>query len=363
MTIPEMKFQRKRLDDVLVASARFRGEFEEVPEQLAGLRELVGDYVSGKAIVLHHYFDQSLGEGHDLEVCYPVRQAVETEEVRSWVLKGGEVLCAQHVGPRAAREAEGGLAQAWQQLFSFVRQHGIIPDARPKREVYLEETQMQGGKAGSQITELQFPFAFYRLDKLAEGVERHGGSPAREEVMRGSEAYPARSTLENAEWFRGAIDRLDAAIDTEGERRAIMSECADRFPPDRVQSLRAEYERLGDVDSLLDLMRADRTLGDRSWYEQPVREGNVVYVTKDPVLPEAYENATDEREKRSYYCHCGLMREFIRSGSTVSGTYCHCGAGWYHQLWEGILGQPVQIDVVASVLQGDDQCTFAIHLP
>jgi predicted hydrocarbon binding protein len=57
------------------------------------------------------------------------------------------------------------------------------------------------------------------------------------------------------------------------------------------------------------------------------------------------------------------LREAIRAGMTMSGTYCYCGAGWYKQLWEGILGQPVRIEVLKSVLQGDDRCTFAIHLP
>jgi hypothetical protein len=159
------------------------------------------------------------------------------------------------------------------------------------------------------------------------------------------------------------MERLDAALDDEGARRAIMKDCADRFPPHRIQALRTEYQRSGELDDLLQIMRADRTLGDQSWYEQPVRRGKVVLVTKDPVHPQAYAQATDTLEKRASYCHCSLMTELIRSGQTVSGTYCHCGAGWYHQLWEGILGQPVKIDVVESVLQGDDRCTFAIHLP
>ncbi len=198
---------------------------------------------------------------------------------------------------------------------------------------------------------------------LGEGLKHHGGKAVRRQVMQGGQEYAARSVQENAEWFRAAMERLDAAIDDEGARREIMNNCADRFPPHRIQTLRAEYQKSGDIDELLQIMRADRTLGDLSWYEQPVRRGNVVYVTKDPVHPKAYAKATDKLEKRSWYCHCSLMRDLIRSGETVSGTYCHCGAGWYHQLWEGILGEPVRIDIVESVLQGDDLCAFAIHLP
>jgi len=47
----------------------------------------------------------------------------------------------------------------------------------------------------------------------------------------------------------------------------------------------------------------------------------------------------------------------------LSPTYCYCGAGWYRQLWEGVLGRQLEIDLVKTVVRGDDVCQFAIHLP
>ena len=159
------------------------------------------------------------------------------------------------------------------------------------------------------------------------------------------------------------MERLDSLMADEDTRRDIMITVGDQFPRARIQMLRDVYQRTGDLDGLLEIMRADRTLGDLSWYEVPVREGNVIRVTKDPYSPEDFQKATDENEQRAAYCHCGRLREAIRTGMTMSMTYCYCGAGWYKQLWEGILGQPVRIEVLKSVLQGDDRCTFAIHLP
>jgi hypothetical protein len=109
-------------------------------------------------------------------------------------------------------------------------------------------------------------------------------------------------------------------------------------------------------------MASDRTLGDRSWYETPTREGNVIYVTKDPVLPDEYARAATANEKRAAYCHCRLLAESIQAGLTMSATYCYCGAGWYQQLWAGIMGRPVRVELLKSILQGDDRCTFAIQL-
>jgi predicted hydrocarbon binding protein len=43
--------------------------------------------------------------------------------------------------------------------------------------------------------------------------------------------------------------------------------------------------------------------------------------------------------------------------------FCYCGAGWYRQQWEGAIGRPVTIEIVKSVLKGDEVCQFAIQLP
>ena len=44
-------------------------------------------------------------------------------------------------------------------------------------------------------------------------------------------------------------------------------------------------------------------------------------------------------------------------------TYCYCGAGYYKGIWEEILQQPVQVEVLESVLQGGDVCKIAVYLP
>jgi predicted hydrocarbon binding protein len=54
----------------------------------------------------------------------------------------------------------------------------------------------------------------------------------------------------------------------------------------------------------------------------------------------------------------------MRSGEQISPTFCYRGAGWYKQIWEGILEKPVEkVEMLQSVCQGDDVCEFAIRLP
>jgi effector-binding domain-containing protein len=353
----------RQVDDMLIASIRFRGEYDEVPQRFRQLYEQVKPYVTGKGMLLHHYFDERVGAGYDLEVCYPVSQPVETEEGKSRALEGGQMLCALHVGPPGKRGEPGSISDVWQKVWGYARQHDAIPDCVPSREVYLEDAQEHGDNTAQYVTELQLAYAFYRMEKLAENLECFAREAVRREVMAGSERSTLCSAYERGTWFKGAMERLDSMVGDEDTRRDIMITVGDQFPRTRIQMLRDIYQRTGDLDGLLEIMRADRTLGDLSWYEAPVREGNVIHVTKDPYSPEEYQKATSENGKRAAYCHCGRLREAIRTGMTMSRTYCYCGAGWYKQLWEGILGQPVRIEVVKSVLQGDDRCSFAIHLP
>ena len=83
-------------------------------------------------------------------------------------------------------------------------------------------------------------------------------------------------------------------------------------------------------------------------------------MTKIPVNQEGYKEATDVEEKKKYYCHCPLAGQFM---DQMPETFCCCSTGWYRQLWEGIIRQPVQIDIVKTLTMGDDDCRFAIHLP
>jgi len=63
------------------------------------------------------------------------------------------------------------------------------------------------------------------------------------------------------------------------------------------------------------------------------------------------------------YCHCPRVRELIiTGGESFSTTYCYCGAGFYKEIWEHILQRPVRVEVLESVLGGDDLCRIAIHL-
>jgi len=113
---------------------------------------------------------------------------------------------------------------------------------------------------------------------------------------------------------------------------------------------------LAAVDAVREFMGRDP-----GWGERPRREGNVIFSSKNPRDPGGYEKASNEGARRKAYCYCPLVRGHLDAGMPVA--FCYCGAGWYRQQWEGAIGKPVTIEIVKSILKGDDRCEFAIRLP
>jgi hypothetical protein len=94
-----------------------------------------------------------------------------------------------------------------------------------------------------------------------------------------------------------------------------------------------------------------------------VRDGDIIYVTKIPYMAKKYLLEKDPQKKRYYGCHCGWVREAIKSDTKISPNFCYCSAGFEKRVWDVIFGQDVKADVLQTVLGGDPICKFAIHIP
>lgn len=219
------------------------------------------------------------------------------------------------------------------------------------------------------------------LKKLSGSLERMAGGEIRGQVMRGSERLSSSShPLEVIDWSRRAMDRLDSLLD-EQTKRAVMTDCACQYPKLALQAARQECERTKSVDRVLQILQQQfesflnetlqlsnhliSEIASRGWGLAGVREGNTIIATKIPksgYLIE-YMQETDPARKRQLYCHCPRIREVLKSSQTISATYCYCGAGFYKGIWEEILQEPVEVEVLESVLQGDDVCKIAVRLP
>jgi len=223
-------------------------------------------------------------------------------------------------------------------------------------------------------------------ENLYRRVAEKYGEAFREEIFAGIGVAPyGIPTPEKLRYMHPVIERIEKAIGPEACRtlladslrdlpdyaweREIYQSCAsvDEYLVKKKQKFMEQMEtcqREGRLffaqevtNEVLDYIRSQPEMGGG------VRVGNIVYETKIPFLTRQYLAESDPRLKRYYYCHCPWAREAVKSSEKVAPIFCNCSAGFHKKPWEGALGQKVEVEVLESVLQGNDRCRFAIHLP
>lgn len=225
-------------------------------------------------------------------------------------------------------------------------------------------------------------FEKYWLAKFARSLEGIAGKEIRDNIMAGSEEFSDSTNREDViTWSKAAIKKLDDVLG-EKERIIVMTGCACEYPKSDLQEIKKTYTKTKDVD------RAHRMLQERfvsflkeslklkneliedivsrGWGVAGIKKGNTIIATKIPKSGNLvdYMNEANPEKKRSLYCHCPRVRSVLKmSGTKLSPTYCYCGAGFYRGIWEEIIQRPVQVEVLETVMKGDDVCKIAIYLP
>jgi effector-binding domain-containing protein len=343
----------KKLESTMIAFIKTRVDSrEEIPVLFERLRAVCGEFINGDALVIFH--GGAVKDGFLIEAAFPVTHPVEADvnhpmgEIHTRILEAAPALTMTHYGSHQTirktvlKVYEYMGKHAWTTSLFWREMYRVLDPAAPEKDV----------------TEVQI--ILHEWDRLlAEGAEKVLGAEARRMLMQGiGSITPSSSFDDYTTWIQGAIERLDALTDDDEIKCRVVSHCAHVFPQERIDHLRAIYER-GEFDDILREMYTDDF-----WYEEPVRRGNVLYMRKNPFNPEGYANAATPAERRKAYCHCPFVHPYLDEiPAKLSLTFCFCGAGWYRRLWEGILGRPVMIEHVETLLKGHDQCTLTITLP
>jgi effector-binding domain-containing protein len=337
----------KKLDPIQIAYIKTRIDArEEILPLIELLRLACGGAIDGDAMVIFH--GGAVKDGFLLEAAFPVAHPVDMGDVHTRNLETAPALSMLHYG------AHQTLRETVQKIYEYLGQHTWTTSLF-RREIYQV---VDTPHPENNITEVQV--ILHEWDCLfAEGAEKVLGTKARRTLMQDIESITPDSTFDDyITWIQSAIDRLDTLTDDEEKKCQVVSHCAHVFPQERIEHLRAIYQH-SEFDDILREMYTDDF-----WYEKPVRRGNVIYMRKNPYDPEGYEKAAAPAERRRAYCHCAFVHPYLDEiPSKLSPTFCYCGAGWYRRLWEGILGQPVKIEHVETLLRGNDQCTLTITLP
>ncbi len=200
-----------------------------------------------------------------------------------------------------------------------------------------------------------------KVAKWARLIGEHAGPGVSERVLEGHRELAEASPEERAAWSRLAMERLAEAVPDVATREKIMERRAcvfvEEFGDEPLLELRKIYREAGGVDAVFEAMARDPEK-----HSRPYREGDVIYETKAPGDAEAFAAAQTPDERRVAYCHCPLARAGAAT-TPAPEPYCCCGGGWYGRIWEFIVERPVRVEVLRSVMRGDERCTFAVHLP
>jgi effector-binding domain-containing protein len=345
--MPENAILYKRLEPVLVVFIKAHiHDRAEIPPLFERLRASCKDFIAGDPMIIFH--GGAVKDGYLIEAAYPVTQWVEGDEIHSRMLESVPALTMLHYGDHQS------MRETVLKVYDYLNTHACTTSLF-RREIYrvVDTSEME-----KNVTEVQV--ILHEWDRLlAEGAEIVLGVEAHRMIVQGIGSITPSSSFEDyLTWIEGAIGRLDSLTVDAEIKCQIVSHCAHVFPQERIDHLRSIYE-LGEFDEILGEMYTDDF-----WYEKPVRRGNVIYMRKNPFNPEGYANATTPAERRKAYCHCLFVHPYLDEiPPKLSPTFCYCGAGWYRRLWEGILGQPVKIAYLETLLRGNDQCTFTITLP
>jgi hypothetical protein len=217
--------------------------------------------------------------------------------------------------------------------------------------------------------------------KLGTAIDQIAGEATRHLILEGGGSLNDQSARDEIFlWTRQMLSRAEAALN-EQERADVFAACACRYPAQDLVPLREAYAREGNVASIMTQLqeRFEHFLSKaielppeyvyeiaaRGWGVAGRLQGSTILATKIPRSGDLLEylQEDDPERRRALYCHCPRVRAALKTGQRLSRTYCYCGAGYYKDIWETILARPVAVEVISSVLAGDDTCTIAIHLP
>ena len=193
----------------------------------------------------------------------------------------------------------------------------------------------------------------YWPERLAINISELVGNDICAKVMAGSETLADASPKSRRAWLTEAMARLEELVPDRDTRSLILTRCS-CMPSDAILAeFREMYERNPDIDALLTRMHP------RPFGVRPIRLGNTIRFRKMPCEPTALEFATSEQARREAFCHCDFVRDIP---GEIPPMHCQCGAGFYKNILEAVLRRPVKVELVKSVLKGDDTCEVLVRL-
>ncbi len=230
--------------------------------------------------------------------------------------------------------------------------------------------------------------SYNAMDTLFSRVAEIHGEQMRNVIFRDLDIPPLGVHPEKKPNFTNNIKkRLEDNLGKENTIE-LLSPCLHGRPPDDIEGDKKILAELGidgfllkkhqDLIKRLEMHREEGTLEFAQIVDEEViefvrnnqilvgiRKGNIIYTSKVPYQTKKFLTAKDEKMRIFYLCYCPWIRGALKEGTDneILKDFCHCSAGWYKLYWDQIFEQSIIVEPVKTGLNGDLECTFAIHIP
>ena len=184
-------------------------------------------------------------------------------------------------------------------------------------------------------------YTYHRIAKLAESLTNAGvETGVIDEIMAGGDKIGQKMSGEKkAEWFRGAMERLDGLVDFE-TRRGVRENCACCLGGKRLELSRGIARRGGSLEERVAAANETTFVFGHSVTLEP--DGRIV-------VRFAQDESVDNR------CVC-----LPQAQEAISASYCLCCGGHIKHHLQIALGQKLEMNVRSSALSsaGKQPCSF-----
>jgi len=216
-------------------------------------------------------------------------------------------------------------------------------------------------------------------DKLSSGIAGIKGSEYKDALFA-EFPHPGEdsSIAEVNSWTASIVARLRDDLSS-WELHSLFTGCACHYPVGQLIPIRDAFRVSGSFPEAQALLNEQFTVTMRDGLGIPVDvinklladgmgpagilEESRLIATKIPKSGYLMEwlSETDPEVRRKLYCHCPRIRNAIGDGADIDTLYCLCGAGFYRNIWETITEDHVRVEVLESVMKGDDFCRIAVY--
>jgi len=227
------------------------------------------------------------------------------------------------------------------------------------------------------------------LPDIGERLATITGEGTRRKVYQGIEFPPLGAPQDDyPKLTKTILERMEAELPP-AKCREVMTWNYHKIPAAAFKEAKERFKKCASIDEylkeehrrLVEELESYMKRG-QPWFEQEItpkvlefvknnqeintgiRRGDKIFKVKIPYVPQQFLKEEDPTMRKYYACHCQLVRTAIRDGKPkISPIFCYCSAGFEKLHFDVIFGEPVEVEVLETLLKGDLRCRFAIKIP